>query len=103
MADQVPTSESKEWAKALKSKVFEEKDLMELAAKPESELLDLVSLNAVHVRKLTDELNQIEAYQKAALVVKDLKGGLRDTLKPTLIASAVAVRILKDRKAGTDF
>ena len=102
MSEQLPTSESKEWLKALKSKVFEEKDLMEMAAKPEQELLDLISINAVHVRKLTDELNQNEAYQKAVLVAKDLKGGLRDTLKPTLIASAVAARILRDRKAGTE-
>jgi len=102
MSETTPTSQSKEWKKALSSKVFDEKQIMELAARPDQELQDLIAANSIEIRKRTDELHENPAYQKVALAKKDLEAGLKDTLLSTKVALALATRILKDRAAGTE-
>lgn len=98
MAEQVPTSESKEFKKAVK--LLGEKEALELANKPEQELLDLISINAVEIKKQQDLVLQNPEYQKAALVIKDFKGALKDSVKSCVVTSAVATRVLRDRQLG---
>jgi len=98
MSDKIATSESKEYKKAVK--LLGEKEVLKLANKPEQELLDLISTNAVEIKKQQDLVNQNPEYQKAQLIIKDFRGGLKDSIKSCVVTNAIATRVLRDRQTG---
>lgn len=89
-------TETKIYAKAVK--LLGEEEVKEFVKGADQALKDLIASNEIYIQKTTLETKNTDGYLKAKEVLKDLNGGLRETLTPHKVKNQLATTVLRMRK-----